>query len=467
MTRIMTEEERAAWAEAVPDDVPFNRTDAGNGEHFARLYGDQVRYDHRRKRWLVWADHWWRVDDVAMVRRFAKEAARHRYQQALGIANLEERKREAGFAIGSENRNRLEAMLAAARSEPPIADAGDSWDLDPWLLGVANGVVDLRSGGLRPGVPADRITRHVPIAYDPDARCLRWERFLDEVLRGDEDFFDYVWRAIGYSLTGDVREQCLFLCWGTGSNGKSVFLALLRALAGDYATDTPFSTLELHDRSSIPNDVAALVGRRVVTAAETGEGRRINEARLKALTGGDAVTARFLHGEFFTFQPVAKFWLAVNHKPRVADDSYGFWRRVRLIPFLRRFTPLDADDALADKLLAELPGILAWAVRGAMIWREHGLGAPEAVKSATDTYRAESDPLGPFLDACCLLGDELSVVASQLYHAYSGWARREGMSDKEMLSSTAFGTRMKARFGWDRKASGVFYHGVGLRADDR
>ena len=182
MTRIMTDEERAVWAEAIPDDGMLNRTDAGNGEHFARLYGDRVRYDHRRKRWLVWAGHWWRDDDRGEVRLLAKKAARDRYQQALGITDLGERKREAGFAIGSENRQRIEAMLAAARSEPPITDPGDRWDADPWLLGVANGVVDLRSGESRAGRPADRITRHVDVPFDPTAMCPRWERFLEEIL---------------------------------------------------------------------------------------------------------------------------------------------------------------------------------------------------------------------------------------------------------------------------------------------
>ncbi len=356
-------------------------------------------------------------------------------------------------------------MLVAARSEAPIADAGDRWDLEPWLLGVANGVVDLRTGMLRAGRADDRITKSVDVAYDPEARCPRWERFLGEVFQGVEELIDYVWRAIGYSLTGDIREQCLFMCRGTGSNGKSVLLAVLRALAGGYGADTPFSTFELGSRSAIPNDVAALMGRRLVTASETGEGKRLNEPRLKALTGGDAVTARLMHGEFFTFQPVLKLWLSVNHKPRVVDDSYGFWHRVRLIPFDRRFTSLDRDDELIGKLLAELPGILAWAVRGALIWHEHGLAAPEVVRTATDSYRSESDPLAEFLEVCCIVGDGKQVAASEIFAAYRAWAVHEGMGERETLSATAFGTRAKARFAWKRLSPGVVYLGVGLLTD--
>ena len=210
----------------------FARTDAGNGEYFARLYGTRLRYDHRRGRWLVWADHWWRDDDTRAIRRLAKEAARERYGQATSISDLRERADEARFAIGSENRQRLDAMLLAAESEPPIADAGDRWDADPWLLGVANGVVDLRTGTLRAGSPDDRMTLHTDVPFEPAARCPRWERFLDEVFAGDDELIGYIARALGYSLTGDTSEQCLFTCYGTGANGKSVFLTIAREIAG-------------------------------------------------------------------------------------------------------------------------------------------------------------------------------------------------------------------------------------------
>jgi len=442
----------------------FNRTDAGNGEHFARLYGERIRFDHRRGRWLLWAGQWWREDDHGAVRRLAKEAARVRYQAAPEIDDLRGRASEARFAIASENRQRLEAMLMAARSEPPIADAGNQWNADPWLLGVANGVVDLRTGALRPGETGDRITYHSAIAFDPDAVCPRWERFLDEIFEGDQALVGFIERAVGYSLAGDTREQCLFTCHGSGSNGKSTFLKVLRDLAGDYGANTPFSTFELHSRSAIPNDLAALAGRRLVTASETAEGTRLNEARLKALTGGDEITARFLHGEFFSFVPVAKFWLAVNHKPRVSDDSHGFWRRVRLIPFLRRFTE-DGDQDLPTKLEAELPGILAWAVRGALAWQAEGLRPPAAVTLATATYRDESDPLADFLATCTVEGPAYAVAAAVAFRAYGTWADDQGMGTRERLTSTAFGTRLAERYEKRRTKTGRVYVGIGLLSD--
>jgi putative DNA primase/helicase len=447
-----------------PGRDSFRRTDAGNGEHFAQLYGERLRFDHRRRRWLVWAGQWWREDDRDQVRRLAKVAARDRYQTATTIENLLERGQEAKFAIGSENRQRLEATLIQAKSEPPIADPGNAWDADPWLLGVSNGIVDLRTGTLRDGVAGDRITLHTNIAYTEGATAPRWKRFLGEVFAGDKALIDYIWRAIGYSLTGGTSAQCLFMCHGTGANGKSVFLAILRDLLGQYGTNTPFSTFELHNRSSIPNDIAALAGKRLVTASETGEGVRLNEARLKALTGGDEVTARFLHGEFFTFQPVAKFWLAANHKPRVADDSYGFWRRVRLIPFTRQFTA-DADPALLDALRAELPGILVWAIQGAMRFQAVGLEPPAAVAVATETYRSESDPLGEFLEIACVAGAGMTVSATAAHKAYRAWAQDRGLAEREVLSATSFGTRMGDRFGKRHTKVGNVYLDVGLLAD--
>jgi len=448
-----------------PDDE-FRRTDAGNGELFANLYGDRVRYDHRRRRWLMWGGHHWTEDCDGEIRRLAKLAARHRYLTAAGVEDLNARAAVARFAIDSENRKRLDAVLVQAQTERPIADSGVAWNSDPLLLAVSNGIVDLRAGVLRPGEPTDKITLHVPVAFDPAAICHRWLRFLDEVFRGDAELIDFIQRAVGYSLTGITLEQCLFLCYGKGSNGKSVFLAVLRALAGEYAYNAPFSLFEMQGRGAIPNDVAALVSRRLVSSSETNEGARLNEARIKALTGCDPITARFLHGEFFTFDPVAKYWLAVNHKPKVADDSHGFWRRVRLIPFLRQFDEgKDADQGLTASLLEELPGIVAWAVRGALAWQERGIPAPAAVRSATETYRAESDPLAQFIDECCITGDSFAMPAAQGFKAYKAWCIDQGMSDRDMLGSTAFGTRMSAKFDKRHTKRGNAYDGVGLASD--
>lgn len=440
-------------------------TDAGNGEYFARQYGDRVRYDHRRRRWLMWDRHRWSDDADGEIRRLAKLAVRHRLLNTTQIEDLTRRGQAAKFAIQSEHRQRLDALLAQAQTEPPLADAGTHWDRDPLLFATENGILDLRTGLLRDGRPEDSITLYTPVAFDAEAECPRWLRFLDEVFGGDLELVDFIQRAVGYSLTGLTVEQCLFLCYGTGANGKSVFLRVLRMLAGLYAFNAPFSLFEMHSRNAIPNDLAALVNRRLVTSSETNEGTRLNEARVKALTGCDPITARFMRAEFFTFDPVAKYWLAVNHKPTVADDSHGFWRRVRLIPFTQRFTGAADDQSLGDTLQAELPGILAWAVRGALRWLERGLPEPAAVHAATETYRIESDPLAAFIDERCLVADGASMQASMAFKAYLAWGGEQGMREREILTSTKFGARMTERFEKKHSKAGNRYVGIGLISD--
>jgi putative DNA primase/helicase len=442
----------------------FPRSDAGNGELFAHLHGDHVRYDHKRGRWLLWAQHWWQPDQDGAIRRMAKAAVRERLRHAVEVDDQKSREAEVKWSLGSESRSRLEAMLSLAQSEEPIADSGRGWDADGMLLGVANGVVELRTGNLRDGEQADRITMHVDIVYDPSAECPRWVRFLDEVFLADQPLIDYVHRAVGYSISGATSEQCLFVCHGRGSNGKTTMLSVLRHVLADYGHNLPFSALELGARSAIPNDVADLVGRRLVTASETNESARLNEARIKALTGEDPVSARHLHHEFFTFQPQAKFWLGVNHRPRVSDDSHGFWRRVRLIPFTRQFEGANVDKHLADRLLAERVGILAWAVHGCLKWQRDGLEPPAVIVNATSEYRRDSDPLSGFLDEACIIDKDSFTPAREIFKTYRGWSEQQGLAEREQLSNTSFGRRMSDRFGKVHSRSGTTYVGVRPRA---
>ena len=405
----------------------FPRSDAGNAEYFASLYENQLRYDHKRKRWLAWAGNWWIQDVDGLVNRLAKRAARLRLRDAANLEGKDDRQHEAEWALTSESRPRLEATVKLAQSEKPLADPGMGWDSDAYLLGVANGVVDLRTGMLREGRPSDCITLHTNVPFNPTAKCPRWEQFLSEIFNNDAELVDFIYRAIGYSLTGDTREQCLFLCYGEGANGKTTLFEALRYVLGDYAGNTPFSTLELKGRASIPNDVAALVGKRFVTAAETNEAVRLNEARVKALTGSDPIPARFLYGEWFNIRWTAKFWLAFNHKPLVSDDSYGFWRRIRLIPFPRKFAEEEADKELLSNLQAEAQGILAWAVRGCLAWQVHGLKPPTVVKDATQNYREESDSLEEFITERCIVEEEARTPKGRLWEEYQRWVKENGL----------------------------------------
>ncbi len=438
----------------------FACTDAGNAELFCSRHGRRLRYDHRRAAWYLFNGHHWNEDGDGAVMRLAVETARHRYRQALHVSDLQKRKDESGFAIQSENRQRLEAMLALARSQLPIATAGDAWKRDPLVFAVANGIIDLRDGHLRRGSADELISISSNVTYMPETPCQRWQQFLSEIFQGDEELIDWIWRLVGYLLSGLTDEQYFLLCYGVGANGKSTFLNVLRQLLGGYAFNAPFATFEANAHGQIPNDLAALVDRRLVTSSETGENTRLNEARLKMLTGGDPVTARFLHREFFTFVPVAKFVLAVNHKPRVLDYSYGFWRRMCLVPFEARFADGSADKHLNAKLASELPGILAWAVRGHLEWRARGLEPPSVVRAATESYRADSDPLAAFLSECCLVESASATPAKAAFGAYNSWADAQALPDAERLARNRFYQLLEGQFSKRHTKSGNLYVGV-------
>jgi putative DNA primase/helicase len=446
----------------------FMRTDAGNAELFASQNADELRYDHVRRCWFRWNGHIWMRDKDLYIMRRAKGVARCRMENALGLPESDDRAKEIKWALSSEGTYRLKALLEQAKATEPLTDSGEDWDSDPYLLAVKNGVIDLRKGTLRAGRPEDRITLQSQVPFDPSATCPRWEQFLHEILGGDEEVIRFVQRALGYCLTGATTEQCLFLCYGDGSNGKSTFLNVIAYILGlgEYAHNLPFSAFEIKSRSAIPNDVAALVGKRFVTAVETGEAQRLNEARVKALTGSDPVTARFLFADYFTFQPVAKFWLAFNHKPVVEDDSYGFWRRIRLIPFTQIFEESRKDKQLEAKLREEAPGILAWMVRGCLEWQEKGLGLPRAVEEATLEYRSESDLLNEFIEECCVLASELCVSSASLWDEYEKWARGQGQSS---LQRRAFAGRVQrlngVKLGRLGAAGTRGWRGIGLKKD--
>lgn len=440
----------------------FALTDLGNGEHFAHSYGDRVRFDHRRKRWLVWASPTWRPDADATVQRLAHAAVRRRYTEAGRLDDTDAKRAAANWAIKSQSRDRLAALLSLAATLGPIADSGDAWDADPFLLGCPNGVVDLRTGTLRAGRPEDRLTLRTGVAFDPAAPAPRFERFLNEIFDGDGERISWLTRAVGYSLTGATSEQIFFLLHGRGANGKGALTRALSHALGDYGFNLPFSTFEARP-SGIPNDLAALVGRRFVTASEANDGTRLNEARIKSLTGEDSITARFLHGEFFQFRPVGKLWLQVNHRPVVRDQSHGFWRRVRLIPFDRTF-PI--DKTLDPALHAEAAGVLAWAVRGCLRWQVEGLGdLPAAVTAAVTAYQTDSDPLAAFLAENTARIDEARAGASALYKRYCDWADGDNVPKSARLTATAFGRTLGER-GVAKKhtAQGWFYLGIALKS---
>lgn len=281
-----------------------------------------------------------------------------------------------------------------------------------WLLNVLNGTIDLCTGSLRPHAREDYITRCVNVDYDPDAKCPTWERFIHQVFGGNAEIIAFVQRAVGYSLTGKIVEHVLIVLYGLGSNGKTTLIDALHYLLGpSYAKHAPTDLLLARRGEHHPTELATLHGARLVTAAETGEGRRLAESLVKQLTGGDPVTARRMRDDFWQFRPEFKLWLATNHRPQIRGTDHAIWRRIRLIPFDVTFHTAETgktpqqDQTLPARLREEATGILAWAVRGCLAWQSQGLGAPDAVRDATEAYRAEMDVLAMFFEERCIFDE--------------------------------------------------------------
>lgn len=437
-----------------------HRTDTGNATMLVSIYGDKLRYDHKRKRWLRWGKHRWETNYDGHISRLAQEVARVRYSRAAAIKDLKEREMEAKWAIASEHRTKVDACVALSKIMEPIADDGTNWDRSISLLGAPNGVVDLRTGDLRPGKAEDRITMSTGVDFNPDAECPRWRQFLIEIF-DDAELIDWLWRVLGYSVIGETIEQIFMVGYGDGSNGKSRFLEAICNALGDYAYYTPFATFSL-PAPSATNDLAALEHRRFVTSSETNIGTRLNIERIKAISGGDKMTARLLYQEFETYQPHLKLWLFVNHLPDVNDDTIATWRRVRLIPFTKTFIREAEDKRLGNKLKAEAEGILAWLVRGCLEWQNRGLTpVPECVRAATGEYRRETDTMISFITDRCVKGEGEEIRARELYSAYKTWAG--GAVDKnKMLTETAFGRQMGKKYAKRVDRRGIHYLGIAL-----
>jgi putative DNA primase/helicase len=457
-------EERLGRGPETPFWERFPCTDAGNAELFAALHRDRLRYDHKRGRWLEWAGHWWRRDTTEQVVQLAVRTARYRFHQAESILDLQLRQKVSSWAIRSESRARLDACLTLARSMWPLADDAD-WDTDAWLLGVENGVVDLRTGELRPGRPEDRITKHAPVPYEPDSTCPRFLAFLERV-QPDLQHREYLQRRAGYALTGDVSEQDLLFHYGSGANGKTTFANALRdSLGRDYAKQAAPRLLVRARGERHPTELADLEGARLVVSCEVDEGTALAEELTKQLTGDDPVKGRFMRQDFFEFDMTAKLWLLANHKPAVRGSDWGIWRRIKLMPWNVVVPDAERDPHLRDKLRAEAPGILVWAVRGCLAWQQDGMRTPDSVVAATEAYRVESDLLGEFLEEHCVLGPTYFVTAGALFRQYQEWANSQGIGERDpaRMTSTAFGKKMGQRFERGRAHNGARgYRGIGL-----
>jgi len=395
----------------------------------------------------------------------AKDTVKKLYRKALLITDDEKRKKAIKWALTSEDEGALKSMVFLAQSEPGVPISPNELDTNPYLLNCLNGTIDLKTGELKPHDPKDFITKIIPVEYDPAAQCPQWLEFLETIFNWNYDIIGFTQRAIGYALTGDTSEQCLFLPYGLGENGKSTLIDAVQTLLGDYAQTADFETFLIKKNDGgIRNDIARMQGKRFVSAIETEGERRLAEALVKQLTGGDTISARFLFGEFFEFRPQFKIWLACNHKPSIKGTDHAIWRRIKLIPF--NVTIPEGKRLLKSKVMEmftkELPGILTWAVQGCLEWQRSGLQTPEEVKVATNSYREEMDSIRAFLGECCILTPEVRSKASDLYGVYKKWCETGG---EYALSQRSFGLRLTER-GLERvKSSGNYWKGIGLNPE--
>ena len=450
-----------------PDTGAIGRpySDAWNSERFAAEHKGSLRYVHDWKQWLCWDGKRWQPDRSGYVMRCARATIDGILDKDIIRDRTESDKRDlARHYMKSLSLRALEAVVRLAQSEEGMSVVPDDLDSDPWILNCSNGTLDLRTGILHEHRAADLCTKLVPVAFDAGATSTVWDAFLERIFDGDSEMIGYMRRAIGYSLTGSVKEHVLHACWGIGANGKSTMLNSILGILGDYGQTLPADALLRRRVGSATNDIAGVRGVRFAVVMETPEGARLNEPLVKQLTGGDRVRARAMYKEFEEFEPVAKYWIVTNRKPAVSADDEALWRRLRLAPFTQIIPPGEQDQDLPDKLRLEWPGILAWAVRGCMEWQANGLGSAQSVREATAGYRVEMDAVARFIAETFVRAPGASVRAGDLEPHYKAWAEATG---EKPLSQTLLGQEFK-RLGYEKQkgAAGYRYLGIGLREDD-
>lgn len=416
---------KESYSGGIPRTATPNLTDVGNAERLVMRHGEGLRFCEPLGGWHVWDGIKWKEDKEHQVIALAKETVRHILEEAVAEIDDARRKEIVKHSLSSERAPRIHALLDMAK--PELALVPEALDADSMTLNCPNGLLDLRNGELLRHTPADMVSKVAGAEYRPGADRSTWERFLTEIFAGKADLIRFIQKAVGYSLTGDTREQCFFILYGEGANGKSTFLETLAYALGDYAgIASPETFLATKQPKNVGDDIAALKGRRLVATSETGRGRKWDESRVKQLSGGDTLICRKLFCEFFSYKPTWKIWMATNHKPNFDANDQALFRRIRLIPFTVTFPPDKQDRGLSERLKAEAEGILAWAVEGALLWQQEGLESPEDVRMATEGYRHEQDSLGRFLAEECIQGDLDKILAKDFKARYAEWCRENG-----------------------------------------
>jgi len=436
-------------------------TDSTNAMRLVKEHGRNIRYNAVWRKWIVWNGKFWEMDEGgALIHEKGLEMVRNIYDELLKTADYRERIDIEKAAMMSESVRRRKAFVEAATWISALRIRTDELDSNPWLLNVRNGTVDILSGEFREHRQEDMITKIANVDYDPNADCPMWKKFVREIMDYKAEIIKFVQTAAGWSLSGDISEQTMFILYGTGANGKSTFLNTIMYILGDYATATPTETFMKKTGDNFSNDVARLRSTRFVTTTEVEQGRRLSEPLIKKITGNDEMTARFLYGEFFNFKPTFKIFMATNHKPVIKGTDHGIWRRIKLIPFTERIPEEKQDKHLELKLREEASGILNWLLEGIENWKQERLKTPKAVLFATDEYRGEMDVIGNFIKEKCGQKKEMTIPIKKLYKAYSDWCEE---NNEHAVSERFFTLRLKEMgFEQSRTSTERYWIGIGL-----
>ncbi len=440
--------------------------DMGNANRFVDLFGENVRYCYTEKKWYFYNSMRWSVDNLGVILRMADKcveamkAEAKLYLQADEESGGDMAKNFEKHMKSSRSNKSKKAMLSEVEHHVPILPL--QMDRYKMALNTPSGIINLKNGEVRSHNAEYYFTKITSVECSQTADCPRWLAFLDDIFAGDKDLIRYIQKAVGYSLTGSTAEQCAFFLYGTGRNGKSTFIDVIRDVFGDYAANIQPETIMVKSsqNSAINSDIARLKGARLVTSVEPNEGVRLNEGLLKQLTGDDTVTARKLYSEEFEFKPEFKLWMATNHKPIIRGTDTGIWRRIHMIPFNVQIPEDKVDKNLTHKLKAEMTGIFKWCIDGCLMWQREGLQMPAAVLKSVREYRREMDVISAFIEDKCTL--EGTVQASTLYAAYVSWA---DSNNEYCMSNTKFSTEIAKRFEKIKGRNYNYFTGISIRSE--
>lgn len=438
--------------------------DTGNSQRMYDLCGDVMRYYYTDRRWLSYQDGKWLYDAKGGVFVWADRVLESMkselklWAEHEGGSLFEDYKKHMKK---TRSNNSKKAMVKEL--EHLVAVSPNELDADRLLVNVQNGVLNLRDFSMTEHKPEFLMTRMLGTSMpESPKKPEKWIAFLDQIFSGDKELIRYIQKALGYSLSGDTSEQCAFFLYGTGRNGKSTFLEVVRKIMGDYATNIqPESIMVKASTNTANSDIARLKGARFVTSVEPNEGMRLNEGLLKQLTGDDMITARKLYGDEFEFRPEFKLWMATNHKPTIRGTDLGIWRRIHIIPFSVTIPESAVDKYLPFKLMQELPDILAWIVEGYKLWKMEGLRKPKVIADAVEEYRNEMDVISAFLASDYVVqGGECKAQA--LYAVYCQWCSE---CNEYKMPSRKFGLEMTKRYNKQKKKDAFYYIGISLEVN--